>query len=234
MQKRSLVLLSCLIPAFFQSCSPDAGPRAHGELSSSKATSAAIIESPAVPVDAWHAAILTAASEYEDYGRVDDMNRFAPLLCSIKPGKARLSDAEPETPHARKLYYLFAKDRASYVKAAEEPSPVGQVIVKEAWTAREESDFDPSKSPIVYRGPNGKIMAPEDGKWYSAGEPSGLFVMMKLDPETPGTDRGWVYATTNPAGDAIVRAGALQDCMACHDGASEHDRLFGIAADDWE
>ena len=35
-----------------------------------------------------------------------------------------------------------------------------------------------------------------EGKAYKTGAAAPLFVMVKLDPKTPGTDQGWVYGTT--------------------------------------
>jgi hypothetical protein len=63
---------------------------------------------------------------------------------------------------------------------------------------------------------------------YKAAKPAGLFVMMKLDPKTPGTDAGWVYGTLSADGKAVTAAGKVESCMKCHQDA-KHDRLFGPA-----
>ena len=51
--------------------------------------------------------------------------------------------------------------------------------------------------------------------------------MFKTDPQTPGTDEGWVYGTVTPDGQQVTSAGRVESCMMCHQGAP-HDRLFGL------
>jgi hypothetical protein len=101
------------------------------------------------------------------------------------------------------------------------------VIVKEAW------------HPVPHAGP-----APEpersfgladthaqlDGQLFARGAQAELFVMLKLDPTTPETDRGWVYATVTPDMKHVTAAGRVESCMSCHVDAA-HDRQFGIPRD---
>jgi hypothetical protein len=51
--------------------------------------------------------------------------------------------------------------------------------------------------------------------------------MFKLDPSTPGTDRGWAYGTVTADGKQVTSAGRVESCMRCHRKAP-HDRLFGL------
>lgn len=66
-----------------------------------------------------------------------------------------------------------------------------------------------------------------DGKTYKTGERRELFVMIKMDPETAGTDQGWVYGTVTPDGAKVTSSGQVASCMECHKQA-KHDRLFGL------
>jgi len=58
-------------------------------------------------------------------------------------------------------------------------------------------------------------------------QPAGRFIMFKVDPATPDTDEGWVYATVSPAG-IVTSAGRVASCMGCHETAATHERLFGV------
>lgn len=110
------------------------------------------------------------AADYESYGKVDDVLRWAPGLCDRPdPPKPRLSEAPSTSPHGRKLYFLYAKDWEAYARG-HPTQPVGQVIVKEAWEA-------------------------VDGK---PGAKQGLYVMMKTGDVD--SDAGWIYGTLTPDG----------------------------------
>jgi hypothetical protein len=51
--------------------------------------------------------------------------------------------------------------------------------------------------------------------------------MFRLDPATPETDEGWVYATVSPQGQ-VTSAGRVASCMGCHETSATHERLFGV------
>lgn len=68
--------------------------------------------------------------------------------------------------------------------------------------------------------------ASKGGKRFRAGASRGLYVMLRLDPKTPGTDDGWVYGTIAPDG-TLTSSGRVASCMSCHVGAP-HGRLFGL------
>ena len=66
----------------------------------------------------------------------------------------------------------------------------------------------------------------EDGRAWRAAERGPLFVMLKLEPDTPGTDQGWIYATVEPSGE-VTSAGLNASCIECHVDAPR-DRQFGL------
>jgi hypothetical protein len=155
---------------------------------------------------------------------VDDELHWAPGLCrQPQPSHPRLSASGDVETHGRKLYYVFAADRAGYLERdGRPPGPVGQVLVKEAWTAQEvppDTRYDPQISPVRYLR--------EGDRLYHAAQKAGLFIMYRLPPETPDTDDGWVYGTLPPDGAAVTSAGRVGSCMGCHVRAPK-GRLFGI------
>ena len=195
----------------------------------------------------FHARLLKIARTYKHYGRVDDEARWAPFLCRMPmPSVARFSTSDENDSHGRKLYFLFAKDRSSYVGKPKAPVSIGQVIVKESWlpvevnekkelhpwkdSVHEAVKLDPTvrkKNPLA--GDQGAYLpyTTKDGKLYRATKQAGLFIMYKTDSATLGTDNGWVYGTVTSDGKKVTAAGAIQSCMACHQEAP-HDRLFGL------
>jgi hypothetical protein len=182
--------------------------------------------------------ILGAAQGYRAFGRVDDEMRWAPYLCrQPEPSRARLSDAAGSA-HARKLYFVFARNRMEYVKmpgAGVRQSP-GQVIVKEAWVPEVVPGLSPEQARLRVategdvRSGSFVPYAAREGKVYHAARPAGLFIMLKTSPDRPGTDDGWVYATTSADGRTVTSSGRLTSCMTCHRDAP-HDRLFGLTAE---
>jgi hypothetical protein len=152
----------------------------------------------------FHRALQAIGAEYKNYGKVDDWARWAPGMCAMPPPpKARLSASQDTSSHGKKVYYLFAKDRDQYYKN-EAPKP-GQVVVKESWYPAAEVNGNPAASE----------------------KQGGLFIMMKLDPKSPGSDNGWVYGTVTSDGKTVTSAGRVQSCMGCHVSAT-NDRLFGL------
>jgi hypothetical protein len=205
---------------------------------------------PTVDSQPFHARLLKIAEIYSAYGRIDDEFRWAPELCRMPmPGRPRYSQSSDEAAHGQKLYSLFVRDRASYLTKTG-ASPVGQIVVKEAWIP-EEMDAKPKLdfSQIVRTERVREKKVPDDlaplglgaslqggdhfypiaerkGKWYRAKERGPLFLMMKLDPKTPGTDEGWVYGTVSADGKTVTSAGRVASCMKCHE--DRKDRLFGL------
>src|SRR5262249_17194570 len=134
-------------------------------------------------------------------------------LCDLpRPSAVRISRSQDTETHGQKLYFLFAKERADYVRPSGKPQPVGQVVVKEDWVPQEvqnEETIDPrSEDPIR--------TARKEGRMYHTSERAGLYIMMKMDPSTPDTDEGWVYGTLSACKTKVTSAGRLASCMACH------------------
>lgn len=180
---------------------------------------------------AFHARLRELAGTYEGFARVDDELHWAPYLCrQPMPSSPRRSLSPDLDTHGRKLYYVFAKDRAGYLQRdGKPPAPVGQVVVKEAWQVEEvppDTPYSTTESPVRY--------LKQDGHLYHARQKAGLFIMYRLDPSTPETDQGWVYGTVTPgtpgtpgAVGEVTSAGRVQTCMGCHTKAP-YERLFGI------
>lgn len=186
------------------------------------------------------------AWEYKSYGRFDESARWSPWFCSMPPpDRARRSQSPDADTHGRKLYALFVKDADDYgslkngfpsAEPFETPAPVGQVIVKEAWIPKKatEEDLLPNY-PYVRQGDGDQYLTEEgwlafakdeDGTVWKATDRGPLFLMMKYDPETPGTDQGWVYATVDTH-NVITGIGVMENCYSCHVDAPR-DRMFGL------
>lgn len=140
--------------------------------------------------------------------------RWAPELCLAPPMPT--SAAAAGTPHGQKMYYLFVKDADAYAEAARQAQPVGQAIVKQSWIPEEVTDATQRTRAEVERG----------GKKYRAGRQADLFIMYKEEPDTEGTDQGWVYGTMTPDGQRVTSAGRVAACVECHKSAKP-DHLFG-------
>jgi hypothetical protein len=198
-------------------------------------------ETPAIINDKqFHKPLLDVAKCYTAYGRVDDEMRWAPGLCRAPQlAQARFSRSSDETTHGKKLYSLFAKYRTQYLLQA--GSTVGaedvrdkpgsdQIIVKESWIPEEVRGPDAVPSPPARRrGENFHPFATRDGKTYKAAKKGDLYIMMKLDPKTPGTDNGWVYGTVSADAKTVTSAGKVASCIQCHETKAE--RLFGLGGE---
>lgn len=157
------------------------------------------------------------------------MPRWAPLLCRLPipgtdylPASARVSASKDEATHGQKLYYLFAKDQLAYLNlTADKPMPPGQFIVKESWLPEEITNDSQVRSLA------NQHIVEKDGKRFRTGKLAGLYIMLKLAPETPDTDQGWVYGTVTADGKTVTAAGKVESCMSCHVKTAK-DRLFGL------
>ena len=189
-------------------------------------------DAPDAPIlPQFEAQTLTIANAYLSWGRVDDEWRWAPSLCRLPlPGVARASESNDPATHGQKLYSVFVKNRDAYPMG----SNVDQVVVKQSWTAELVPGPDAAYQPNSYR-PDGSVgtdsdhfypYAHADGGVYRAAAPAGLFIMFKVDPSTPETDEGWVYASVSAAG-KVTSAGRVASCMGCHE-VAPYDRLFGV------
>ncbi|XYI03018.1 hypothetical protein ACMHYB_25985 [Sorangium sp. So ce1128] len=241
---RYALLLLVLTPACSHPLDEPTSPDAEGATSppsgASPSASAAPSAAPAAAaeVDARFAPLIASAfRDYKAWGRVDDELRWAPWLCRLPlPGRARMSAAD-DGGHARKLYSVFARHRDRYpLVQTEAPvsQPVGQVLVKESYhpelveNAPELPDHRPSASSEVSGTPDHFDPYFRDGgRTYRASRFAGAYVVLKVAPDVPGTDAGWVYGTVTPEGE-VTSAGRVASCMGCHVSA-RHERVFGIA-----
>ena len=178
----------------------------------------------------FEAELQKVARDYTSWGRVDDLLRWAPTDCALPPpARLRESRAGGSAGHGRKLYSLFARDRDAYVAGR---SVDGQIVVKEAWLPERTPPGDtlsahqpkgPSSSSNDYFVP---YAVGPDGGLLHAKRRAGLFIMLKEDPATSGTDDGWVYGTISPDGE-VTASGRVASCMGCHQRAPQ-GRLFGV------
>lgn len=172
----------------------------------------------------------------------------APFDCRAPSWYVDPSTSEAKTDpsgHGHKLYYLYAKDVHAYRAQSGlvlnyngferlDPGPpvtaqpVGQVIIKEAWTdvpMNEGEQVPPRPTALPTRALERTWI---DGKAHRIGEKAALFAMVKVaDHEVPGSDAGWVYATLPPDGGTLTSYGTLPTCMRCHTKAPS-DRIFGV------
>jgi hypothetical protein len=170
---------------------------------------------------------LSISNEYKAWGRVDDELRWAPFLCrQPMPGIAWQSASSDGETHGQKLYSVFAKDHAAYPAT----SAVGQVVVKESFQPELVTDPNFKWAP-PYDGSSIEAdhfypYAQKDGKFYKAGASAGLFMMYRVDPSTPNSDDGWIYATVS-ADRKVTGSGRIALCVGCHENA-DYGRLFGV------
>jgi hypothetical protein len=178
---------------------------------------------------AFAAESMAIAGDYLAWGRVDDELRWAPALCRQPlPGVARPSESTDQATHGGKLYSVFAKIHSAYPNGPH----TGQAVVKQSWKTEQVTTPDASFNPGASAASNdgGDHFYPyakKDGVVYRATEPAGLFIMFKVDPATPDTDEGWVYATVSAAGQ-LTSSGRVAACMGCHETSATHERLFGV------
>ena len=210
----------------------------------SKSAAPADTAEPDVNDAQFHAAIEAAAEQYLQFAIVNtSANEFpaakiAPTRClaplpdefvQAEPA-TKMSRAESESGHGKKLYFLFAKDIGHYLNPDDSDSPVGQVLVKESWTAVPGN----AGARNLRNHTSGNRVNPRvtvDGETLKLGKRNDLFVMLKQDPKNEATDDGWVYGVIDPKSYEIKSAGAVASCIACHEG--ERDRLFRDGIIDW-
>src|SRR3954464_9969609 len=85
---------------------------------------------------AWREAVAAAARAYAHYDRIGDGLAIAPTRCERPEVTASLSAADEGTPHARKIYRLYAAAAPAYLASRDQDQPVGQVVVKDAFHPR--------------------------------------------------------------------------------------------------
>ncbi|MCC6575195.1 MAG: cytochrome P460 family protein [Planctomycetes bacterium] len=167
--------------------------------------------------------LLAVGAEYKDYNKYTQIGsdpHWSHTMCRGPIIPPALSKSIDDPTHGRKLYYLWAKDSEAYYKVKEgKPivlQPVGQAIVKESYHPVEVTGTVGAHEETIKR----------DGKTWKMGEKYALFVMLKLDPSTEGTDDGWVYATLSADGTKVTSSGIIKSCAGCHQDCAA-DRMFG-------
>lgn len=223
--------------ALLMGCESGSSPRPHASESAKSGHSASADDSRSSEFE--KQILLIAANYKRSYMRVSDRAHWSPQLCRapLPTGVQQSASNDPGT-HGRKLYFLYAANAAAYDEmsygsgnTAWKGNPVGQAVVKEAFRPEE---VLASQRPEPLKTPQGGSTLPdryleEKGTLYRAGDPAGLFIMLKLDPATPRTDHGWIYAVTTPDAAAVLEVGAIKSCMDCHT-ATTRDRLYGHRA----
>jgi len=204
--------------------------------------------------------LLEIAKSYETYEpfHPDTSHKLqvAPAPCASSapaPQPSLAMSASKDSPtHGRKLFTIFVKELADNQPSPSSypwlgpnlnyafegrPNPIGQVVVKEAWTPEEVDPATRQKSVVrkVKIQRDGKLVeretefipyAKHGDQLLHAVSKAGLFIMFKRDPSTPGTDEGWVYGTVTSDCKQVLSVGLVESCMGCHRDAP-HDRLFG-------
>lgn len=161
--------------------------------------------------------ILREARNYQNLARATTSQLDGIDFCNDPPVNTymALSDAGPKSEHTHKLYHLWVRDYDGYIKSPDKPASIRQVLIKESFEAipRKEGedawDFIQTKKGI-----------------FNSGARKELFVMLKLNSSTPGTDEGWVYGTVAPDLSRTLHSGRLQSCMECH--TKRPSRMFGL------
>lgn len=179
----------------------------------------------------FHEPLTAAAEQYLEFAMVNSIPLAAPEACAAAaPEEAQpmISQSDDTDSHGKKLYFLFAKEIAHYLDQDGSPSPVGQILVKEAWTSK---PSNPNARNMrnhaagIRVNPRTKV----GDQVLEIGRRNKLFIMMKLETDTPETDQGWIYGVVDADSKAISEAGKVHSCMQCHIDA-KHDRLFGPAS----
>ena len=172
--------------------------------------------------------LIEIAKEYLSYPIVDQNFEWAPVPCAPAPGPPAIeySRSADDSSHGGKLYLMFAAKLDEYMDADKSVSQDGQIVVKESWQSVVKSDAN--DQPYLNHASGNQITnhATKDGQHFKQGNQKELFIMYKIDPDTPGTDQGWVYGVVAADKLSVVAQGKLTNCMECHVDAGP-DRLFG-------
>jgi hypothetical protein len=174
--------------------------------------------------------IKQAATDYQKWGRVDEAPNIAPELCRAPTPadygqSARVHEsAADDGPHHQKLFYLWASDKAAYLRQS--TIGAGFAIIKQSFTSKRHVEAKPAASGVALYG------TPAPIRWTQTphgaleiDQPKELFIMAKTK-DVEGTDHGWIYGTVATDG-TVTSAGKVETCMHCHVEAP-HGRLFGL------
>lgn len=159
------------------------------------------------------------------YGQMrwtNEQVRFGPESC-VGPtmrvyNREGMSASTDAATHGRKLYALYVRMPEAYQEHNMGDQPVGQEVVKQTWTPKRYEPRPDGLGPEVFD---------LDGSGWERGERRELFIMYKLDPSTPNTDRGWVYGVVAADDKTVLASGPIASCVACHEKAPR-DRMLGL------
>lgn len=174
--------------------------------------------------------IIDVVAEYRSWQRVSDYAYQAPTDCMWKPRHDGpvLSDSHDTATHGQKYYYLYQRDTESTTSydysETSGGQPIGQTFVKEALYLESASVAPFDFKPLGSEG----LDLTKTYRLIEIKEPD-LYVMHKVDPATPGTDEGWIYAVLTADGSTVREAGRIASCMRCHTSDKASDRMFGPA-----
>lgn len=194
----------------------------------------------------WVARVSEIAREYQKLDKVTDELRISPELCRAWPlpfGPQASMSGDAAT-HGRKMHHLYTSEGWAYwfrvMNTSEaltrewpiDQTPIGKaaagtVVVKEAFQPIDGVLRTATRSELKI-DPQSKANEPKYLP-VTTGSFDGLFIMFKVEPGTPGTDEGWVYATVGQDRTTITSAGAVASCIDCHRD-STCDRLLGPPA----
>lgn len=212
----ALAAIACVACAQTTKPQPEPAPE--------KAAEPAAEEAPVVEdaeIKLWGDKLLAVAADYRGYQKMAEDPSYGPTMCRAPIHRSAFISQAETGAHGRKLYFLWVKEPDIYARAgwvgkySDLPEdtiitqPVGQVLVKESFVPGKDADPDNPHAPRTL------------------GEKAGLFVMLKLDPSTAGTDQGWVYGTISADGKTVTSAGKVGNCMKCHT-ETKQDRMFGM------
>lgn len=226
------------------SATPDATQNPHPDFVES--------DEPMLDDERFHDVLLKVHEEHEKYTVTRD--RFWGIELCAGPPPATVRGTTQRGAHGKKEAYYFAKRSMDYdfggfylvaggkVQVDEETGSeevttsrlpqeqqVGQAIVKKAgnYVFWQEGEDDTGIQQFPYRIEVTKGDDPDSDTYRKLYfRLKNYFIMTKLDPDTPGTDEGWVYGVVNPKGE-VTASGKIMSCMSCHQKGTR-DRMFGL------
>ncbi len=188
--------------------------------------------------------LLDIAQRYGTFRLASPTPAWAIASCRVvTPGEITgvPSRSDDQRTHGSKIYKLWVSDFDAYMRLSGldprndkppviEPAagaklsiiaPIGLTLVKETFESIEVPKTEEPK-PNPYR----RDLVVDGDHAFRQGAPAELFIMTKLDPKTPDTDIGWIYAVVSTDRKTVLRSGRIESCMGCH-AQTTRDRLYG-------
>lgn len=140
------------------------------------------------------------------------------------------NQGQPRSPRL----VLGNSDRQAIVKQTFAPRSISAELARASY--RDDASVPSDEMRKRYHEARGETL--DDSGWphypasvefrdahYIPGEPTGLFIMFRPEHDLDATDAGWIYGTTNAAGE-ITACGVMPRCVSCHEKCAP-GRLFG-------